>query len=259
LIREDHHKKLVCMELTEDMASFVEELKAAAKMAPAAEESVQGGSFVSSQSVDAPTAQVAHVIGLRGEHLAMLNERSGATIRVIHGGRGRKATSRFDIEGPKDAVEAAAAMVEARLAEVRSPRRVRCDRTVIGKVIGRNGERVKEIQEVSGATIQVDQRYDPCVVEISGPPTPLLKAAELVLASVEGRYASSITRISDLHRNDPVIDPYREIQDTSPSGGAAARVWFPARDDHGRVYWYHAHTGQTQWENPYGGGSSLHR
>ena len=145
----------------EDMSAFVEELKRAAQSNAAevlaAEEEV-------ARSIEAPTSQIAHVIGLRGEHIALLNAQSGATIRVIHGvqrGRGRPAVSRLDAEGSKQNVAYALRLLEDRLAEVRTPRKISCDRTLIGKVIGRNGERVKEIQEVSGAHVQVDQRRDP--------------------------------------------------------------------------------------------------
>jgi len=228
------------------MSAFVAELKRAAlEQAPQSQQPM----VQAIKSVEAPTQQIAHVIGLRGEHLALLNAQSGATITVIHGtqrGRGKVPMSRLDIQGEQRAVRRAAENLEARLSAVRSPRRVSCERAVIGKVIGRNGERVKEIQEISGASVQVDQRFDPCVVEISGPPAKLLKAEELVRASVEGRYASSLNRISDVHTSEPVMDPYKE-------GAEGQRgAWHPARDAaSGRLYWYHALTGKTQWENPY--------
>ena len=259
-----------------DIHSFVEELKKTASAHQPHQQQPTELAYsedICYHAVEAPTAQVAHVIGLRGEKLAALNNQSGATIRVIHGtqrGKGKPPASRLDIQGPQAAVAYAVELLEARLAQVRSPRRIECERAFIGKVIGRNGEatlrflfmavvgeRVKDIQDVSGASIQVDQRNDPCIVEVSGNPTQIIKAADLVIASMEGRYASSYNRLSDIHSQDPIIDPYKDIYQPATSAAAAAaeqRLWFPARDDSsGRVYWYHAHTGQTQWENPYGG------
>jgi len=229
----------------EEMSAFVEELKRAAR----SQQAFHGESSVQAiKSVEAQTDQIAHVIGMRGEHLAQLNAESGASITVIHGtqrGRGKVPLSRLDVQGEQHAVNRAAEGLRARLEAVRSPRRVSCERALIGKVIGRNGERVKEIQEISGASVQVDQRFDPCVVEISGPPAKLLKAEDLVRASIEGRYASSLNRIADAHTSEPVLDPYKD-DDSARVGG-----WHPARDPLGRVYWYHALTGKTQWENPY--------
>jgi len=226
--------------------AFVDELKRAAA-APKADD-VQyaaDGTPLTRRVIECRAADVAYVIGLRGENVAMMESQSGAQIRVCYDvmrNRSIPATARVVIEGKEQNVHAAATYISTELDKVRSPRRVPCPRSLIGKVIGRNGERVKEIQEVSGANVQVEQHGDPCVVEIAGGPHELSRAAELVTASMEGRYASSLSRLHEQTRYEPAaIDPYKDVE----------RQWYPARDDQGRVYWYNATTGQTQWNRPF--------
>ncbi|KAJ8600791.1 hypothetical protein CTAYLR_010806 [Chrysophaeum taylorii] len=224
----------------EDMAAFVDELKRAA-LAPQETYAPDGTPLVK-HVIECKAADVAYIIGLRGERVSVFEQQSGAKVRVCYDvmrNRSVPATARVVIEGTSTTVHTAAAIVEQELEKVRSPRRVPCPRSLIGKVIGRNGERVKEIQVVSGATVQVDQRGDPCVVEISGGPQELSRASELVAASMEGRYASSLNRYNDAVPQ--AVDPYKELD----------RNWFPARDDLGRVYWYNATTGHAQWNRPF--------
>lgn len=231
----------------EDMSAFLDELKRAAQ-APKPEEIQQyapDGTPLVREIIECKAADVSFVIGLRGENVALMESQSGARIRVCYDvmrNRSVPATARVVIEGSQMNVANAATTIHAELDKVRSPRRVPCPRALIGKVIGRNGERVKEIQQVSGATVQVDQRGDPCVVEIEGGPQQLSRAAELVAASMEGRYASALSRFNDMNNYEPAaIDPYRQVD----------KQWFPARDELGRVYWYNATTGQTQWQRPF--------
>lgn len=231
----------------EDMSAFLDELKRAAQ-APRPEEMqmyAADGSPIVRHTIECGAAEVAYVIGMRGENVGLMESQTGTRIRVCYDVMRNKsipATARVVVEGAHASVLAAAKTVGDALDKVKSPRRVPCPRSLIGKVIGRNGERVKEIQLVSGANVQVDQRGDPCVVEVAGGPNQLSRAVELVTASMEGRYASSLSQFQDASNYEPAaIDPYKEVD----------RQWFPARDNVGRVYWYNATTGQTQWHRPF--------
>ena len=67
----------------------------------------------------------------------------------------------------RDAVESAAALVESALELAKRPQQIVIPRSALGRVIGRNGERIKSVIERSGAQCRVQQDVDPCFVEIA--------------------------------------------------------------------------------------------
>lgn len=44
-----------------------------------------------------------------------------------------------------------------------------CPRNMVGRVIGKQGETIKQLQRNTGANIQIDQKTDPCTITITGP------------------------------------------------------------------------------------------
>ena len=40
---------------------------------------------------------------------------------------------------------------------------------MVGRVIGKQGETIKQLQRNTGANIQIDQKADPCTITITGP------------------------------------------------------------------------------------------
>jgi len=284
----------------EDMSAFLAELKAAAEVppvvAPAAAPAATDARV--SRHLECATADVTHVMGLRGENVALYEQQSGASIKVAHGvqRRGQPARSRVLLDGPGAAVSHAARVIKEKLDEVKSPRHIQCPRAVIGKArharerlitpwgpsgllagLVACGTRDSSAVRSSAATATASRRSrrsraptsrstsaatrassrsparrpsSPRPPTSSSPPWCVGRARSdrerprLVswLVSQEGRYASALGTIADAHAtHDRIIDPYREVD----------RNWYPARDEVGRVYWYHAHTGKTQWQNPY--------
>ncbi|MEW5304911.1 MAG: hypothetical protein WDW36_007488 [Sanguina aurantia] len=63
-----------------------------------------------------------------------------------------------------------------------------CARSMVGRIIGKNGETVKALQSFSGAQIQVDQSTEPCRVSISGPPYSLSLAVSMVQDIISGSF-----------------------------------------------------------------------
>lgn len=47
--------------------------------------------------------------------------------------------------------------------------RMDCPRNMVGRVIGKQGETIKQLQRNTGANIQIDQKSDPCTITITGP------------------------------------------------------------------------------------------
>ena len=77
-------------------------------------------------------------------------------------------------------------MVESSLELAKSPQQIIIPRSALGRVIGRNGERIKSVIERSGAQCRVQQDVDPCFVEIaSEDPMALQVAREMVLSFLE--------------------------------------------------------------------------
>ena len=66
---------------------------------------------------------------------------------------------------------------------------------MVGKVIGRGGEVIKQIQKKSGATIQIDQSMDPCHVTVAGQESAVDMAAYIIDSILRGGDPYSIMNI----------------------------------------------------------------
>lgn len=65
---------------------------------------------------------------------------------------------------------------------------VDCPKSMVGRVIGKNGETIRALQNYSGALIQIDQTVDPMKVTISGTPESLRLAVSMVSDIVNGTF-----------------------------------------------------------------------
>ncbi|KAK9838469.1 hypothetical protein WJX81_001106 [Elliptochloris bilobata] len=65
---------------------------------------------------------------------------------------------------------------------------VLCPRSMIGRVIGKNGETIKALQAFTGAMIQIDQSTDPTKVTIAGEAHSLRTAVDMVTDIVAGNF-----------------------------------------------------------------------
>ncbi|GMH41756.1 hypothetical protein BSKO_09666 [Bryopsis sp. KO-2023] len=65
---------------------------------------------------------------------------------------------------------------------------VDCPKSMVGRVIGKNGETIRALQNYSGALIQIDQTVDPMKVTISGTPESLSLAVSMVSDIVNGTF-----------------------------------------------------------------------
>lgn len=65
---------------------------------------------------------------------------------------------------------------------------VDCPKSMVGRVIGKNGETIKALQTYTGALIQIDQTVEPTRVTISGTPHSLSLAVSMVTDIVKGTF-----------------------------------------------------------------------
>jgi len=63
---------------------------------------------------------------------------------------------------------------------------IECNKSIVGRVIGKGGDTIKTLQRNFGANIQIDQSTDPMKITIAGQPGSVEAAAAAVKEIVEG-------------------------------------------------------------------------
>lgn len=163
-----------------------------------------------------------------------------------------------------------------------------CPKSIIGRVIGRGGETINELQMRSGARIQIDQKVPegaPCKVQISGNPQVTELAIKLVTDIMNGGstggMGGGMMGMMRAQQGYPqagyggypqaaayggypqaayggypqaAYGGYPQAMQAMPGYGGyaqpAASAWSEHDDGQGNKYWYNASTGQSQWERP---------
>nr|BBC28455.1 C1, subunit of the circadian RNA-binding protein CHLAMY1 [Yamagishiella unicocca] len=131
--------------------------------------------------LECPQGIVGRVIGRGGETIRTLQQASGAHILVnqdFPDGVPRQIT----ITGTHDAVERAISMVSELISGdhantqaviqrfgVGSTEVMECPKAMVGRIIGKGGETIKDLQKRFSVSIQIDQIGTPCKVTITGP------------------------------------------------------------------------------------------
>jgi len=130
------------------------------------------------EEIKCPPAFVGRIIGKGGETIKALQVHSGAHITLNQNfpdGVDRLVL----INGTPASITKAKSMVmdlitttltiNEVLEQYSSHRQqITCSKALIGKIIGKGGETIRELQKRSGARIQIDQSIDPCTLTISG-------------------------------------------------------------------------------------------
>jgi len=156
----------------------------------------------SSKTVECPPSLVGKIIGRGGETIRALQTASDARISVNQDFP-PEVPRHVIITGKPEAVERAELMVNelihgepgsAQSVILRVCQKygigetdlVLAPKMVIGRIIGRGGETIKNIQKVSGATVQIDQSDDPCKISISGQQSTVDQAKALIAEIMNG-------------------------------------------------------------------------
>eukprot|EP01025_Chloroclados_australasicus_P065299 TRINITY_DN8907_c0_g1_i3.p1 TRINITY_DN8907_c0_g1~~TRINITY_DN8907_c0_g1_i3.p1 ORF type:complete len:548 (-),score=78.10 TRINITY_DN8907_c0_g1_i3:26-1426(-) len=151
-------------------------------------------------------AMVGRVIGRQGDTIRALQQASQAKI-VVNQDFPDGVPREVHISGKADAVERAENMIKdlinGNASSVQSviikhgigeTRVMDCLKNMVGKVIGKGGETIKNLQRETGASVQIDQTSQPCKITITGMPGNVEKAIEqltMVMYAPPGQYPGS--------------------------------------------------------------------
>ena len=156
----------------------------------------------SSKTVECPQSLVGKIIGRGGETIRALQTASGARISVNQDFP-PDVPREVVITGKPESVERAELMVNELIhGEPGSAQTViqrvcqqygigdrdlvLAPKSIIGRIIGRGGETIKNIQKVSNATLQIDQSEDPCKISISGQQANIDQAKAFITEIMNG-------------------------------------------------------------------------
>jgi len=158
--------------------------------------------------LECPQNLVGKVIGKGGETIKGVMISSGAASITIDQDFPEGEPRKVYVHGSPQAVEIAVNMVSdlmhgdhaalAASAAAAAPPGgiVDCPREMVGRVIGRAGETIKALQNLSGARIQIDQSQTPCKVNITGPQQAVDSARAMILDIISGGSAQFYQRSS---------------------------------------------------------------
>ncbi|CAE8610338.1 unnamed protein product, partial [Polarella glacialis] len=130
------------------------------------------------------------VIGTKGQQIAEVRQKSGSQVDVDKSPTG----CRVRLVGTQDQVDMAKAMINAIVAPtaegaegVGGGEYLEIPKSAVGRVIGAGGSRIQELQEKSGAKIDIDRQPDRVLVRFSGFPENIATAKALVTEVLEGK------------------------------------------------------------------------
>ena len=149
-----------------------------------------------SQTVKCPQGLVGKIIGRGGETIKELMAKSGCRIQIVQDGVPDGVPRDVIISGSPDQVQMGVSLVNNIISsdQLAGPggaaggafESVDCPPDLVGKVIGRGGETIRDMQQRSGAFVKIDQTMAPGLprkVNISGTPDQIA-VAKTILESI---------------------------------------------------------------------------
>jgi far upstream element-binding protein len=154
------------------------------------------------QSMDCPAAVVGRIIGRGGETIRALQSASEAHITVNQDFPADQPRQ-IVVQGKPQACERALLMVselihgepgsaQAIIQRVCAAHGIgqtdvmTAPKMVVGRIIGRGGETIKQIQKATGATVQIDQGGDPCRITLAGQASSVQQAKNYIVDIMNG-------------------------------------------------------------------------
>lgn len=156
-----------------------------------------GGGFGGPQRMDLAAHEVrveqgfvGWLIGKGGETVRLIKEQTGSTV-VIDQSTKDQGYSTVRIQASPGA-DHALAMIEQKLSQVdalgNNVQEIQVDQQVVGLLIGRGGETVRQIKDMTGASMSVNQSTRDAgysIVRLSGSPDAIARAARLIVRKTE--------------------------------------------------------------------------
>lgn len=239
------------------------------------------------ETVPCPQALVGRLIGKQGETIKDLQRRSGARIQIDQNfpdGQPRLVT----IEGEPHSVQVGVELVTSLIGNAPTVGNgsiagnrmtFECPKSLVGRVIGKGGETINELQRRSGARIQIEQRVpegQPCVIEVQGDDGAVQEAIRLTqevmngkrLDTASGMVAGGVAAIPANYQHMMVQYPYPyQVPRPLQHGGYAYAPAY-AQPPYGGVYappgtysaygaWPVNYGQQQAQQSPPGGGGSI--
>lgn len=153
-------------------------------------------------TMECPAVVVGRIIGRGGETIRALQNASQAHITVDQnypegvprkviiqgtGGACNRAQVMINelIQGDSGSAQAIIQRV-CQQYNIGSTHMMSAPKSVVGRIIGRAGETIKQLQRHTGATIQIDQSTDPCRITIAGQPPGPDNAKKMVEDIING-------------------------------------------------------------------------
>eukprot|EP00698_Gefionella_okellyi_P022090 TRINITY_DN7274_c0_g5_i1.p1 TRINITY_DN7274_c0_g5~~TRINITY_DN7274_c0_g5_i1.p1 ORF type:complete len:442 (-),score=142.58 TRINITY_DN7274_c0_g5_i1:36-1361(-) len=153
---------------------------------------------IDSFQIEIPNSMVGLVIGRGGEKIKELQEKSGASIQIQKDSEIDSASEfrPLTVAGTREQTDMAKALILALVRETQAAGKlpqfggqatdIWVPQSYVGTVIGRGGETIRQLQQDSGAHIQVDKddTRERRRILISGQPANCAKAKELISAMI---------------------------------------------------------------------------
>lgn len=134
--------------------------------------------------VEIPKAKIGMVIGLKGAQINEIQQQTGTKIDIDFENDPCKAF----IKGPSEAVQQAKQVLLTITMQVEDETSEYLDlpKAVSGVLLGGQGQKVRDLQEATGARIDVDKTGLNCRIRLSGPAEAIAKAKRTIYVETEG-------------------------------------------------------------------------
>jgi len=196
-----------------------------------------GGATVT-MTIDLPPSKVGRVIGQGGNTIKEMQSRSGAAIKVDQQSMLEHEPRKVHLLGTQASVTAAMQLVNyviehgpglpplaagGPMGHAMMPgahqvvtHTLDCPKASLGRIIGRGGEMINQIQNTTGARVLIDQNVPegaPCKVNISGSQHSVALAIQAALSAMQdgARGVANLAAATPLYGAVPMVAPYGQM------------------------------------------------
>lgn len=194
---------------------------------------VGDGGRVEERRIQVPARVKGHLLGLRGSTIELVRQTSSVVKCHLEEGKGVGKGGFLDVTivGTRECNQHCVDLIDGIVRGDHSglghvTTYIQIDRSVIGKIMGYKGQTVKELTEVTGCYIEIQQEREQGAIEgprlfVAGPPESVSSAVQLIQAFV----ASPASRL------EAVLGP--DLKLPRQSGNASATLAALASSGHG--------------------------